>query len=61
MRSLTGTKRVGLAALVAFLRLNGHRLICPVGEEIAMVQKAAASEVNEDEWTAWVESVVGPL
>jgi death-on-curing protein len=58
---IDGNKRVGLAALVAFLRLNGHRLICPVGEEIAMVQKAAASEVNEDEWTAWVESVVGPL
>jgi death-on-curing protein len=58
---IDGNKRVGLAALIAFLRLNGYRLNCPVEQEIVMVQKAAASDIDEAEWTAWVESVAVPL
>jgi death-on-curing protein len=49
-----GNKRIGLAALVVFLDANGFSLICSVQEETAMVLRAAASEITEDEWTAWV-------
>ncbi len=55
-----GNKRVGLAALVAFLLLNGHRLDCSEAEQVEMIQKAAASEITEEQWTAWVERVVVP-
>jgi len=58
---IDGNKRVGLAALIAFLTINRHRLSCSVEEEIEMVQKAAASEIDDAAWTAWVESVVAPL
>jgi death-on-curing protein len=51
---IDGNKRVGLAALVVFLEANGFSLISPVEEETAMVLRAAASEIDEMEWTAWV-------
>ncbi len=44
-----------------FLELNGHRLACSEVEETAMVLRAAASEINEEEWTAWVVRSVQPL
>ena len=55
---LDGNKRIGLAALVVFLDANGSRLACPVEEETAMVPRAAASEITEEEWTAWVAGSV---
>ncbi len=58
---IDGNKRVGLAALIAFLYLNGYRLNCSEAEQIEMVQKAAASEINEAHWTAWVQASVAPL
>jgi death-on-curing protein len=51
---IDGNKRIGLAALVVFLDANGSELACPVEEEIAMVLRAASSEIAEEEWTAWV-------
>ena len=51
---IDGNKRAGFVALVTFLELNGHRLMCSEDEETAMVLRAAASEITEDEWTAWV-------
>jgi death-on-curing protein len=48
---IDGNKRVGFAA---FVELNGYGLICPELEETAMVLRAAASEITEEEWTAWV-------
>ena len=49
-----GDKRAAFAALTLFLELNGNRLTCSEVEETGMVLRAAASEINEDEWTAWV-------
>ena len=49
-----GDKRAAFAALTMFVELNGHRLTCTEVEETAMVLRAAASEISEDEWTAWV-------
>ncbi len=56
-----GNKRIAFAALVMFLDLNGFRLSCSQVEETAMVLRAAASEIDEAGWTAWVESAVAPL
>jgi death-on-curing protein len=55
-----GNKRAAFAALTMFLELNGHRLKCSEVEETAMVLRAAASEIAEDEWTAWVVRSVAP-
>lgn len=49
-----GNKRVAFAALTIFLELNGHSLTCSEVEETAMVLQAAAGEISEGEWTAWV-------
>ena len=55
-----GNKRIAFAALVLFLERNDHRLACSEVEETAMILRAAASEITEPEWTAWVERVVAP-
>ncbi len=57
---MDGNKRVGLGALVDFLRLNGYKIGVSEEEQIAMIKRAAASEINEEEWTAWVERSVVP-
>ena len=56
-----GNKRAAFAALAMFLKLNGYRLTCSEVEETAMVLRAAASEISEEEWTAWVVRNVAPL
>lgn len=56
-----GNKRIGFAALVIFLEMNGYELTCSEVEETARVLQAAASEITEDEWTAWVERVAQPI
>ena len=58
---IDGNKRIGLGALAVFLKANGFVLTCSVEEETAMVLRAAASEIDEAAWTAWVERSVGPL
>ncbi|MEO6803810.1 MAG: type II toxin-antitoxin system death-on-curing family toxin [Granulicella sp.] len=58
---LDGNKRIGLAALVTFLKINGYRLTCSEVEETAMVLRAAASEISEEDWSAWVVRSVGPI
>lgn len=48
-----GNKRSALAGLLIFLDLNGYRLTCSQVEETAMVLRAAAGAINEDEWKRW--------
>jgi len=57
---IDGNKRIGLGALAVFLRANGWVLTCSVAEETGMVLRAAASEITEAEWTAWVVRSVAP-
>ncbi len=57
---IDGNKRIGLVSMIVFLDLNGYRFTCTEVEETAMVLRAAASEITEDEWTAWVQGVVAP-
>ena len=54
-----GNKRMALAAMVTFLEMNGFTWNCGEVEETAMVQRAAAKEMKEDEWEAWVVGNVG--
>lgn len=53
-----GNKRAAFAGLTMFLELNGYRMTCSEVEETALMLRAAGSEINEEEWTAWVEAVV---
>ncbi len=56
---IDGNKRIGLASIATFLKLNGCGMTAPPEEQIAMVWRAAASEITESEFTAWVvKSVV---
>ncbi len=55
---LDGNKRIGFAAVVTFLKLNGYEFRCAEVEETATVLRAAAGEMAEEEWTAWVERSV---
>lgn len=56
-----GNKRIGLASLVTFLKLNAYALPISTEEQIAVVWKAAAGEITEDEFSAWVGHNVVPL
>jgi death-on-curing protein len=53
-----GNKRSAFAAMLVFLDINGYKLQCSEVEETAMVLRAAASELSEEEWIAWVERSV---
>ena len=56
-----GNKRTAFAGLTMFLELNGYELTCSDVEETAMVLQAAASDINEEEWIAWVERSIAPM
>ena len=56
-----GNKRAAFAGLTMFLDLNGYRLTCSEVEETAMILRAAASEISEQQWTAWVVQSVGQM
>jgi death on curing protein len=56
-----GNKRIGLAALVSFLHLNGFELDCTEVEETAMILRAAASEITEEVFVEWVARVAKRL
>jgi death-on-curing protein len=56
-----GNKRAAFAGLMIFLTRNGCVLTCSQVEETAMFLRAAASEISEDEWAAWVERSVAPV
>jgi prophage maintenance system killer protein len=45
---------------VDFLRLNGFRLAVAEQEQIATVWNVAASEISEQQYTAWVERCIVP-
>ena len=51
---MDGNKRAAFAALTMFLELNEYQLTCSAVEETAMVLRAAASEITEEKWAAWV-------
>jgi len=50
---------MALAAMATFLEMSGFTWTCGEVEETAMVLRAAAGEMQEDEWEAWVVRNVG--
>jgi death-on-curing protein len=57
---IDGNKRIGLAALVDMLRVNGHLLTASESQQIAMVLAVASNKMSQAEWTTWVESNIAP-
>ena len=51
-----GNKRVGHAAMVAFLELNGHRLQADVDEQEHMILGVAAGSIGRERLVSWVSS-----
>lgn len=49
-----GNKRIALIAMLVFLELNGWELTCSEVEETAILLQAAAGEISERTWAAWV-------
>ena len=54
-----GNEPVALAAMVTYLEMNRLTWKCGEVEETAMVLRAAAKGMKEDEWEAWVIRNVG--
>ena len=55
-----GNKRIALAAMIVFLEINGWELTCSEAEETATVLRAAAGEISEPAWSAWMRRNAQP-
>ncbi len=53
---LDGNKRIGHAALEAFLLLNGWELVADVDEQEQVVLNLASGNLTREEFTRWLES-----
>jgi len=53
---IDGNKRIALASTLVFLELNGWEWLATEVEESAQVLAAAAAEMSESEWIAWVQN-----
>lgn len=51
-----GNKRIGFAASVLFLELNGYRFEAPEAEAVIETLRLAAGESSESEYAAWLEA-----
>jgi len=58
---IDGNKRVGLAALLVFLRRNGFRLGATEAEAVLIFEQLAAGGVSEGELATWVGERLQPL
>lgn len=51
---LDGNKRIGLATTLAFLGVNGWRIVAPPAELLALVLSVATSETGEETAAEWL-------
>lgn len=56
-----GNKRVALAAVDVFLRLNGHELTATEILAAAHIERLAAGQITEDTRADWIEANFSPL
>lgn len=49
-----GNKRLALATIDVFLRMNGLALAAPEADAVHAIQTLAASDLGEDELAAWI-------
>lgn len=57
---MDGNKRIGHAAMEAFLMLNGYEISATVDEQEKTILQVAAGQLNKEEFTAWIEKHIGP-
>jgi len=55
---LDGNKRTGHAAMEVFLILNGYEIRATVDEQEHVILQVAASEIDREEFTAWLRTHV---
>jgi death-on-curing protein len=55
---LDGNKRTGHAAMEVFLVLNGYEIRAAVDEQEHVILQVAASEIDREEFTAWLRTHV---
>jgi len=55
-----GNKRIALAVVDVFLRMNGFELIATEEDAAATIQALAAGELAEDEFADWIASNLAP-
>ena len=56
-----GNKRIALASISVFLRLNGYELTASEPDAAATIWTLAAGEVSEKELTIWIEKNAGKM
>jgi death-on-curing protein len=52
--SADGNKRTGYGAMMSFLNRNGHTISGPLAEHISVFLRLAASEMDREEFVAWI-------
>jgi len=55
---LDGNKRTGHAAVEVFLVLNGYEIRATIDEQEHVILQVAASEIDREEFTAWLRTHV---
>jgi death-on-curing protein len=56
-----GNKRLGLAAMDVFLRMNGRQLTASEADAVITMRAVAAGETSEEELAVWIQDNSGPL
>jgi death-on-curing protein len=56
---IDGNKRIGHAAMEAFLILNGLEIIASVNEQEQVILNLAAGNLEREELTNWIRSHIG--
>ena len=56
-----GNKRVALATIDVFLRINGLALTAPETDAVHAIQALAAGDLSEDELAAWIAELAKSL
>ncbi|HLO88275.1 MAG TPA: type II toxin-antitoxin system death-on-curing family toxin [Nostocaceae cyanobacterium] len=52
---IDGNKRIGHAAMESFLVLNGLEIVASVDEQESVILQLAASQLEREEFTAWLK------
>ena len=58
---IDGNKRIGHAAMEAFLMLNGYEIAADVDEQERLFLQLAAGDLSRDALITWVETHVVPF
>lgn len=56
-----GNKRLGLAVMDVFLRMNGSQLMASEAETAITLRAVAAGEISEEELAIWIRENSGPF